>query len=283
MTIYIEYVIVDNFIMSYLILKVTSCLTRITISNVKLVFTCLTFALYVVFVPFVRLGIQKLTLLNLLVSILICCTLISVYNFRKKVIPFYITFISISFIVYALCNVIVCVLGGDFSTICYSLDFPISVIFLSIYLYFKILLSYFNKIKKSYDLQELIYDANIIYKNKCVKLSALLDTGNMLIDSETNLPIAVIPFNCLNKLLSQNELLCLFMKKKCDTIPNLHYINYGTAGKSKIKMPVFKIDSLELRKKDFEVKRQCMVGVTFNVITHNYCFDMLIGLKMLSN
>lgn len=281
MTIFIEYVVIDNFIISYLVLYVSSILTKINIKKSRLLIGCSIYVLFALLLPLLNLNIINGFILKGLLSILLCLIVLDNVKLKSKFFIYYFTFLSLSLLMFAICNIMVKLFGGDVTMLNYNLDFPIAIILFCIFIYFKILIGFFSRLKKSYEIDDYIFETLIEYNSKKIKLNAFLDTGNSLYDNKYNLPVAVTSFKVAEKLLTKNEVLCLLMRKGCTTVKDLHYINYSTASSKNSSMPVFKLDNFEIVRNGTKQKVDCMLGISFARISNGINYDMLLGLKMI--
>lgn len=283
MILYLEYVIFDNLIISYLVIKLSESILHIKIKKLNFILACCIFVVFSIFLPLLKINVIAENVLKMLLSFLICLVVIDNPKLKTKFLPFYFCFITLNLIVYAMFSIIVKIFNCEVSLANYTLNFPIAVVFLALFLYFKILIKFFAKLKKSYDVENCIYDVHIEYLGKKIKLNAFLDTGNALYDNVENLPIAVVPLNVAEKLLSKEELMCIMFKSKSSSIKNLHYINYSTASSKQCLMPVFKLDKMVIEKNQKKINVDCMLGVAFGKVTKGKEYEMLLGLKHIAN
>jgi len=281
MTIYVEYLVLDNFITSYLSLIVSGYLTKISIKKFNVILASTIFTAFALILPLLNINLFISILTKILILLLMCLIVLKGNEYKSKLTVFLFVCITLNLIIYAILSIIAKLLGGEFSFGVYYLDFPISAVLLCVYLYFKILLKYFSRLKRSYEIDNYIYEVEIQYNQKSVKLKAFLDSGNSLFDTIYNLPIAVIQIENLTSIIGEADALCLLMGKKCENIETLHYIEYYTASSKRAKMPVFKLDKMNIQKNGQIKSVDCMLGVSFAKITNGINYDMLIGLKMI--
>lgn len=277
MVIFVEYVILDNLIISYLTLTLSSAITKCKIKKINLLLACVVFIAISLFIPTLNLSAIYLLAFKALYSVLICLIAVDGNKLKSKFVAFYFTFLTLSLIIYAFTNIAINLFGGSVSVSNYTLDFPFAIVLLAVFVYFKILYKYFAKVKRSNAQESYIYDAKVEYMGKSLKLNAFLDTGNSLHDQTTNLPIVVVPLSVAEKLLTQSEIVCLMLKANCKTIKDLHYIKYSTASTKSSLMPVFRLDKLTLEKGATQRSVDCMIGISFAQITRTKDYDMLLS------
>ncbi len=173
MTVYIEYVLLDNFIVDYLILKTTHNLLKKSYKKLRLALSSLLGAIFALLFPLFSLG----TLLELFVKLLtgvIVVLLSNKYSSTKDGFISVLTFILITFIfgggVYAIFGLIGLKLGTKIS---------IALIILPVYATYKILLLIISQIFKIKEISRFTYQILIKYKNKEIIENGFLDTGNL--------------------------------------------------------------------------------------------------------
>ncbi|MGN1227106.1 MAG: sigma-E processing peptidase SpoIIGA [Christensenellales bacterium] len=276
------FVCFDNFIIAFLVLIMSGYITKVKIKKLNLLLACFVYVACAFILPLLNSSYGVLIfILRLLFSVLVCLLALDNLKLKSKFFLFYFCFITLSLITFAFCGMLAKLFGGNADLVTYNLDFPVAVILLAIFIYFKILSSFFGKLKHSYKIDDYIYAVTMEYKNKKIKLNAFLDTGNSLYDEKYNLPIAVVSFHYAQKFLTKYEALCLLLKKDCQSINGLHYINFATASSKNNVMPVFKLNKITLKQNNLVKELPCMIGVSFNKVSNSVNYDMLISLQMI--
>ena len=202
---------------------------------------------------------------------------------KTKLFKFFFTFFTLNLLAFGFTEILITALDCRVNLFIYYLDYPISALFLAIFTYFKIILTYFYKFKNSTQIEEFIYETEITFRGRKLKLNSFLDSGNRLYDDVYDMPIVVISFNEVQKIINKSEALSILLKKNVSTISTMHYITYSTASSNNCKMPVFKIDNLKIKHQNIEKNLSCMLGISFSRISNGFNYQMLIGLDVVKN
>ena len=201
-----EYLFIENFIINYIILESTKAITKTTVTKKRIIIASILSALY----PFALFCNELIFLTNFYMKVLLSIIIVklaynskNLYLFIKQLSTFYlISFIfggvTIGFY-YFMNNSLDIV----FRKIQYNYGFPIKYLILGVIFGVILLiniLSYYNEKNLK---EEFILDIEICLNNKSVKLKALMDTGNSLIEPLSNLPVFVVEHNKIKGLLPE--------------------------------------------------------------------------------
>lgn len=244
MEIYIEYVLVDNMVMNYLIVK----LINITTGRKRLTkthwLTCVIGTIFAIFLPFLYFNKLLLFGYKIVVSIILVL-LIKRYKKVKSFITYYLMFITYTFLLGGLCYGIINVLGIDYNAnglIIYSLDFPMGVLLIVLYLFIKILFASINLIKNRLNSLSWYYDAVLVDRDKRVETVGFLDTGNNIANADGG--VNVISIDLFLKLYKDIDLCDIVLgKQNIDGLKNIDYISIAGIGKED-KCLTFVIDQM---------------------------------------
>ena len=199
MEVYLDVLLIENFIVNYFLLYITSQMLRVKLRVRDYALGAVVGSLYVIV-----LFLPSLRLLTTLPFKLIFTLLIVTITFKKKDILFLIKgtaiFFLSSFLLAGLCVYIewqnldiISVLNGKIKFTYKESMMAIMIIYVS-----------FNRIytylKDRFDISKLVYDVKIITKSSQLTIKAFLDTGNELREPATNLPVMVVDKNLLRKV-----------------------------------------------------------------------------------
>lgn len=204
MYIIVEYLLLENFIINYLILRLTKLLNRVDIKNKRLLFGAMISSLYslVFFYPKLEVftkGFWKVIFSMIIIRI--SFKKVGIKQFFRLLMSFYIG----SFIFAGATLGVFFLKINKYNSINYYIEklnkFPvinliigISFSFIMAIIIFKYL--NFRKLKDNY-----IADIDIYYKDKILSLKALLDTGNSLVDPITQNKVIIVEYEKLKELL----------------------------------------------------------------------------------
>lgn len=268
-----EYLLLENFLVNYLILYINTHLLKISRRNLRLIGGAFIASLYslIYFYPLVHIlmGILPKTIFSILI-ILIAYEFTNIKTFIKSLLGFYlVTFLyggaSLAFF-YSSKDIIERIhtpidgLGG----------FPLKYLILGAIVSTvmgKSIFTYFNekKVRENY-----IIDVTIVIKGKAVELKALLDTGHSLRDPFTGKSVFVVEYRALKSFLPGGleglikaneegnflEMECLLNQLKEDL--TLTLVPFNSLGKSGILF-AFKPDKLIIQDSSGPYKREDML------------------------
>lgn len=201
-----EYLFLENFIINYLILKITKKVTRTKASRKRILFTGLLASLYS-FTFFFRPTIFLTSFyMKIIISIIIVKLAYNPKNmelFIKQISSFYlVSFVfggSTLGMYYFSTNYV----DTIFNEIDYAVGFPIKHLILGVSFGMIMITNVLNYYYEKLSREKLISEIEISLNGKSIRLQALLDTGNSLVDPLSNLPVLVVQFNQVKDLLPE--------------------------------------------------------------------------------
>ena len=196
MTVYIEYVLLDNIIIDYLILKATYAITGKTVSRGRLFICALLGAVIELLYPLLKVIPLILTAVKILSGLLL--VLLSAKFSRAK--EFYISavfFFALTFLAGG-------AVTGIFSifNISPSSELSVGLMFLPVYLILKAVIDIAKYIYRKKQIAPYIYTAELTLFDRTVSALSFMDTGNCLTDGLE--PVIVISKSLFNKLVGDN-------------------------------------------------------------------------------
>lgn len=292
MTLYIDLILLENIIMNYIIILATGMICRVKIKQIRILISSLLGALYAIFIYVIKLGIYTNQITKILISV---CMVYIAYNSTnikamfKQLIIFYLTSFCFGGAAYYLLyginpNLIKSIHGVLIGT------YPIKVAILGGILGFFIINISFKIIKSKLSKKDMIYNIEIYYKEKKSSINAILDTGNLLKDPITNIPVLIVEAQKLSDIIS-NDILknienILYgkveeidedIKTRCTIIP------FSSIGKNNGMIIGFRPDYIKIFTEDGEeIRKKVIVGIYNNKITRNGVYSGLIGLNLLN-
>lgn len=280
MIVYIEYVLIDNMIIDYVILYLTSLIMRVKISIIRLLFGAGIGTIFAYIMPFLNINSCLLMIIKILIGFLICICVNQ--NIRiKAFMLFYSIFLLMTFVMGGLCIAIIFLLSGELILINYQLDFPMGVLILIICLYALYLKKVLYSLKKRSKITDYVYDVKLIENGKEIEILAFFDSGNGLLDVESNKPIAIINLSTLIKLITEEQLNYLLIGEYLKSrLKDIHKIKYNTVSSSG-NLIVFKIDNVILKVNNKLLDMDIMIGVSLNNVVKFNNYDALIGPRIL--
>ena len=241
MEIYVEYVILDNFIIDFCIIYAVLKTLGIKIIKWRVLLTCFVGTAFALILPLITLPdiiafLLKLTLSFALVFIY------AKYNSKRQFIYSLLLFYAYTFVMGGACIGILYLYSADFSlssSINYNSILPLGLIIFIIFGYVYLILLITRFFKKRKDVVNFLYDAEIFYKGKNQKIKAFLYSGNRLYYK--GLPVVVINLKTAINLIDLAEFDdFLNFKKNFENV-----IFTDVSGKFK-KMPVLFSDKVDI-------------------------------------
>lgn len=199
MVIHIDTLVLENIIVNYFLLHITSQTVRLKVDFKNILISAALGGLYVITMVFPQLRLFTVLPFKILVAFIMIFIL-----FGKKDLFFYLKALVI-YMLYSMLLAGLCIFlefnknpYGNFSGAIYNFSYKKLMLSLIIlYLLINRLIVY---IKDRKNVEMLIFIVGIIAKNKEKKVSAFLDTGNELREPSTNLPVMIIEKSYISDL-----------------------------------------------------------------------------------
>ncbi|MBE7081392.1 MAG: hypothetical protein E7372_02390 [Clostridiales bacterium] len=210
MTVYIEYVIIDNVIIDYLLLKATFVFTGFSSRKCRLFLCAFLGAIISLVFPLVEINGLILTSLKIMSGLLILL-LANNYKsfnafFRCTIVFFLLTFLS-GGAVTGLYNLLGISLGTES---------VVASVILPVYLVLKLLSKTIIYLCKRVNIVKFCYDVELTYYDKSIKAKGFLDTGNNLYYKENAVILCSKGF--AKEFLGDSILTTKFNKLKVSTV-----------------------------------------------------------------
>ena len=271
MEVYIEYVILDNLIIDYLIVFFTQYLLSAKYKKINM-FLAVSFGVVcAVVLPLFSIRNIYLISIKVLIGIVMTIILKKYANIREFLTTCIVLF-TMTFVFGGLCLGVCNLLGLSISggqVIINGYEFPMSifVVFGSIYIYLFIQLIKYLKHKNK--ILNYYYDVEIKQNNNRYYLRGYLDSGNKLFDN--NNPVVVISFKQFMKIFKDYPI----EKIPLGSAPNNpHYIRTLSVG-DKSKLLILDIDEITIKNNEKSgVYRNVKLGIS--KVNFSSDFDMLL-------
>ena len=293
MTLYIDLILLENIIMNYIIMLATGMICRVNIKQIRLILSSLLGAIYAVFTYFIDLEIYNNQTTKILISI---CMVYIAFNSRsfkimlKQLVIFYLTSFCFGGAAYYL---LYCISPNMIKSINGILvgTYPIKIAILGGILGFFIINISFKIIKNKLTKKDMIYDVEIFYKEKMSSIKAILDTGNLLTDPITNIPVLIVEAERLKDIIKENVLSDITniiignnienideeIRSRCSIIP------FSSIGKTNGMIIGFRPDYIKIYTEEGEeIRKKVIIGIIKNKIAKNGVYSGLIGLNLLN-
>ncbi len=296
MTVYLDVVMLENLCMNYIILFATGYIMKIKMKQLRIVASSILGGAYAVVAYLEILPIYSSFGMKIILSILMVYIAFrpkGVKNLFKQLIIFYLTSFAFGGCAFALLYFIrpqdILMRNGV-----YVGTYPIKVALLGGIVGFIITYIAFKIVKTKLHKKDMIYEIKIEIEEKTLDLKAMLDTGNLLKDPISGMPVVVVEKNSLysilpTKLLDNIEKLIggegeslLDQIEEKEYLSRFRMIPFSSIGKQNGLMLGFKADKVVIEKEEGEcVQNNIIIGIFNQTLSKsgNYC--ALIGMDLL--
>ena len=206
MTIYLDVIFLENIVINYIMLYVTGIISKAQIKQKRIFLGALIGAIYSIIYYLFRLKIYSSFIIKIILSIVIIYVAFNSSNLKellKKVLLFYLS----SFVFGGAAIAIIYMVNSQNITIQNGVlvgSYTLRTVLIGIVVaYFTIILAFkIIKISK----KDLICEIVVTLNNKEINSKALIDTGNLLKEPITNLPVIVMEHTLLYDILPKEIL-----------------------------------------------------------------------------
>lgn len=264
MVVYLDTLLLVNFIVNYFLLDITSQTVKVPSKNRNLVLSSFLGSLYVIALLYPKAAVFTTLPFKIAVSIamiLIC------FKQRDIIVNLKITgiFILYSMLLAGVCFYLKISEGNDpeFSSVIYSFSFPYEWLLISLMIVYLIIHRLVVFIKDRRDISTLIYIVDIVTNENKKSVKAFLDTGNELREPATNLPVIIV----------EKEAMLDINLEKYDKF----YIPYQVVNGYSDKMEGFKPDHVEVHYGNKIHYAEVIVAFCDNKLSNYNDYDALLS------
>ena len=296
MTVYLDVVLIENLCMNYIILFATGYLLKTKMNHIRLVSSAFLGGVYSILAYMEVLEIYSNFIVKILLSIVMVYLAYNAKTIKiifKQLVFFYLTSFVFGGCAFALLYFIkpqeILIRNGT-----YVGTYPLKVAILGGIVGFVIVVVAFYFTKKKITKKDMYCNIKIHFKEKNVSTIALLDTGNMLKDPITSMPVIVVEKEVLKNILPEiilnnlNRIIGGDVPKEVYEDENLEYITkfrvipFSSIGKENGMLLGFKTNKVEIiDETNIEEVKNVIVGIYENKFSKKNQYSALIGLDLL--
>lgn len=295
MTIYLDVVLIENLCMNYIILFATGYLLKRKKNHIRLILSALLGGIYSILAYMEILEIYSNFILKLILSIVMVYLAYQAKNIKqlgKELLFFYLTSFVFGGCAFALLYVIkpqeILMRNGV-----YVGTYPLKVAILGGIVGFTITVIAFRFAKAKLTKKDIYCNITIYFGKESITTTALLDTGNMLKDPITQMPVIVVEKEILKNILPDtilnhlNHIIGGDVPKEVYENENLAYITkfrvipFSSIGKTNGMLLGFKADKIVVEQEEKEVIENVIVGIYENSLSKKGQYSALIGLELI--
>ena len=294
MTLYIDLILLENIIMNYIISLATGMICRVNIKHFRLLVASLIGAIYAILVYLVNLKIYTNLITKILISICMVYIAFNSINIKvlvKQLVIFYLTSFCFGGAAYYLLHNVSPNLIKSMNGVLTG-TYPIKIAILGGILGFFIINISFKIIKSKLSKKDMLYEVEIFYRDKSTAVKVILDTGNLLTDPITNVPVLIVENTKLSNIISEDILnnVNRIMLGECindideEIKTRFSIIPFSSIGKNNGMIIGFRPDYIKIYINDKEeIRKRVILGIYNNKITKNGLYSGLIGLNLLND
>lgn len=295
MTIYIDVVLIENLIMNYIILFTTAVVLKIKVNHIRLILASLLGAGYSIIAYMGIIKVYSSIILKIILSVLIIYIAFNPQNIKKMckdLLLFYLVSFVFGGAAFALIYIIkpqnILMKNGLFLG-----TYPLKTVMLGAVVAFCIIIGAFAIIKNKISKKDMFCEIEILINQKKIKTKAMIDTGNMLKEPITNVPVIVVEhillYSCMPKEILNNLKKIMggdFKNIPCDIqekyISKLKLIPFSSLGKQNgmligIRPEYVKVITDEQEK----INKNVIIGIYEKSLTKKGEYQALIGIELL--
>lgn len=295
MTIYIDIVLIENLIMNYIILFTTAVVLKIKVNHIRLILASLLGAGYSIIAYMGIIKVYSSIILKIILSVLIIYIAFNPQNIKKMckdLLLFYLVSFVFGGAAFALIYIIkpqnILMKNGLFLG-----TYTLKTVMLGAVVAFCIIIGAFAIIKNKISKKDMFCEIEILINQKKIKTKAMIDTGNMLKEPITNVPVIVVEhillYSCMPKEILNNLKEIMggdFKNIPCDIqekyISKLKLIPFSSLGKQNgmligIIPEYVKVITDEQEK----INKNVIIGIYEKSLTKKGEYQALIGIELL--
>lgn len=244
MTIYLDVILLENVCMNYIILFTTGLILKAKISQLRIILASLLGGIYAIlsFAPILE--IYTNIVFKVIISIIMIYVAFYPKNIKillKQLLLFYLVSFAFGgcafFLLYFIKPQEILIRNGYLTG-----TYPIKIALLGGIVGFVIVNIAFKLVKGRISKKDMFCDIEIFFKGKSVKIKSMIDTGNLLKDPISSMPVIVVEknklediipsriINNLNKILGGGEEITLTEDEK-EYMPKFRVIPFSSLGK----------------------------------------------------
>lgn len=295
MTVYLDVVLLENLCMNYIILFATGYLMKIKMKQLRIIVSSMLGGIYAVIAYLEILPVYSSFGMKVVLSILMVYIALKpkgVKILSKQLIIFYLTSFVFGGCAFALLYFVrpqdILMRNGV-----YVGTYPIKIALLGGIVGFIITYIAFRIVKTKLHRKDILYNIEITLQEKRLKVKAMLDTGNLLKDPISKMPVIVVEKEQLYSLLpiqlldhieewiGGDEKFLNQIEEK-ELIARFRIIPFSSVGKQNGLMLGFKADQVEIEKEeDMQVRKDVIIGIFNQKLSKDKRYSALIGLDLL--
>ena len=296
MTVYLDVILIENLCMNYIILFATGYIMKLKIKHLRIILSSLIGGVYAIISYMDIIPVYSTLIAKVILSISMIYIAYYPKNIRlclKELLLFYLVSFVFGGCAFALLYIIkpqnILMKNGV-----YIGTYPIKVAIIGALVGFILTYLAFRLIKGKITKKSVFYEITIFFKDKTVEVTAMLDTGNLLKDPISQMPVVLVQKDKLYKIIPKNILdnienvlggddnLKITEKERNEYFPKFKIIPFKSIGKQNGILVGFKADKLQIDINDnIEEVKEIIIGIYNGKFSKSEKYSALIGLDIL--
>ena len=285
MIIYIEQVLIDNFIINFFIILTLKTILKAKINKINMVLSSLLGSVVALLLPLFGFNLIINSLVKILLSLVMVIVLKKFVKFKEYIL-YYLTFLFITFLYGGACLFILMYFDKNFKInnfTTYSL--PLGVIVLIVFFIMIVIKNIFKNFYNRKKINNYVY--KIVIENNAEKdeLLGFLDSGNTLVDSLTGKPITVVNYSSLKNVLKDISITDIILNKETKLnkfFKNVHIIETTSIGNNKNKILIIEVEKLEIYlDNSVNIINNAIIGLTLKNFINDLGYSALLNSKLI--
>ncbi len=281
MVVYVELAVLNNFIISFVLLFLTKITCIIKGKNYRLILSSLFSSLISLILPLIILHAILILFIKILIGFLCVAIAFKTENI-KKLLKYFLVYLGLTLafggVVYASFELFKIKLA-EVAFVNSPFIIAIITIYVLLFVFVFNVIKLIKILNKQRKVATFLYTVKVTINNKTYSTNAFLDSGNRLKDTISGEGINIITFTFLSKFLPPETLLKLAEHSKENLgLTNAHFVEFSSVGASKQKMLVFNANSIEINSgKNSKKLDSPMLGVVFKKFADSIDYDILLS------
>lgn len=293
MTIYLDVVLLENLCMNYIILFATGYIMKVKMKQWRIFISSLVGGIYSIAAYLEILPIYSNLFMKIVLSIIMVYFAYNAKGIKmlsKQLLIFYLTSFVFGGCAFALLYFIkpkdILIKNGV-----YVGTYPLKIALLGGIIGFIVTHIAFKIVKTKLKKKDMIYTATIKIGEKETTLTAMLDTGNLLRDPISKIPVVVVereklynilPAELLNNvenLVGGEQTKNIEEIEEKEYLTKLRIIPFSSIGRKNGLLIGIKADTITIQKEEIETRKNVIIGIFPEKLSNNY--SALFGLDLL--
>lgn len=296
MTVYLDVILIENLCMNYIILFATGYIMKLKIKHLRIILSSLIGGVYAIISYMDIIPVYSTLIAKVILSISMIYIAYYPKNIKlclKELLLFYLVSFVFGGCAFALLYIIkpqnILMKNGV-----YIGTYPIKVAIIGALVGFILTYLAFRLIKGKITKKSVFYEITIFFKDKTVEVTAMLDTGNLLKDPISQMPVVLVQKDKLYKIIPKNILdnienvlggddnLKITEKERNEYFPKFKIIPFKSIGRQNGILVGFKADKLQIDINDnIEEVKEIIIGIYNGKFSKSEKYSALIGLDIL--